>query len=52
MTQHPDPKKHQLISFIKSGIRISGYIILPFDLIAASIVLVFSEIIGILEELV
>ncbi len=24
--KHPDPKKHQQISFIKSGIRIAGYI--------------------------
>jgi len=52
MTQHPDPKKHQLVSFIKSAIRISGYIGLPFDLTISCIILVFSEIVGILEELV
>lgn len=50
--RQPDPKKHQLISFIKSGIRISGYICLPFDLTTACIILVFSELVGILEELV
>jgi hypothetical protein len=50
--KHPDPKKYQLISFIKSGIRISGYICLPFDLGIACLILVFSELVGILEELV
>jgi len=50
--KQPDPKKHQLVSFIKSGIRISGYICLPFDLTTACIILVFSELVGILEELV
>ena len=48
----PDQKWHQIISFIKSGIRIIGYILIPFDLIIAAIVLVGSEIIGIVEELV
>ena len=48
----PDQKWHQIISFIKSGIRIIGYILIPFDLIVAASVLVFSEIIGIVEELV
>jgi hypothetical protein len=50
--KQPDPRKHQLVSFIKSGIRISGYICLPFDLTTACIILVFSELVGILEELV
>ena len=48
----PNQKWHQIISFIKSGIRIIGYILIPFDLILAASVLVFSEIIGIVEELV
>lgn len=48
----PDPKLHQLISFIKSGIRIAGYILLPFSLEIAAGVLILSEIIGIIEELV
>lgn len=48
----PNQKWHQIISFIKSGIRIVGYIIIPFDLVIAASVLVFSEIIGIVEELV
>ena len=48
----PDPKKHQIISFVKSGIRILGYLFIPFDLGAAVALLVVSEAIGILEELV
>lgn len=48
----PNQKWHQIISFIKSGIRIFGYILIPFDLIIATSVLVFSEIIGVVEELV
>ena len=48
----PDPKLHQIISFVKSGIRIIGYIFIPFDLGAAVALLVVSEGIGIVEELV
>ena len=48
----PDPKLHQIISFVKSGIRIFGYIFIPFDLGAAVALLVVSEGIGIIEELV
>ena len=48
----PDPKLHQLISFVKSGIRILGYIFIPFDLGAAVTLLVVSEVVGIIEELV
>ena len=48
----PDPKKHQLISFVKSGIRILGYLFIPFDLGAAVALLVVSEAVGILEEMV
>ena len=49
---YPDAKKHQIISFIKSGIRILGYIVIPFNLPIAAGILVFSEFIGIVEELV
>ncbi len=48
----PDARKHQIISFIKSGVRILGYSLLPFNLVIAAGVLIFSEIIGIVEELV
>jgi len=50
--QLPDARKHQIISFVKSGIRILGYILLPFDLMIAMGVLIVSEIVGIVEELV
>lgn len=49
---YPDAKKHQIVSFIKSGIRILGYVLIPFDLLWAAGVLVVSEVIGIIEELV
>ena len=48
----PDPKKHQIISFIKSGVRILGYLFIPLDLGAAVTLLVVSEAVGIIEELV
>ena len=48
----PAPILHQIISFVKSGIRIFGYIFIPFDLGAAVALLVVSEGIGIIEELV
>ena len=49
---HPNPKKHQQISFIKSAIRILGYAFLFFVIEVAAITLIFSETIGIYEELV
>ena len=52
LNQFPDPKLHQLISFVKSGIRIIGYIFIPIDIGAAVALLVVSEGIGIVEELV
>ena len=48
----PNQKWHQIVSFIKSGVRIVGYSFIPFNLIVATILLVLSEIIGILEEMV
>ena len=50
--QMPDQKWHRRISFFKSGIRIVGYVFIPFNLIAATVLLVVSEIVGIIEELV
>lgn len=50
--QMPDQKWHRRISFIKSGIRIAGYALIPFNLITATVVLVISEVVGIVEELV
>jgi len=48
----PDAYKHQIISFIKSGIRIIGYGLLIVNVPIAVGVLIFSELIGIIEELV
>jgi len=50
--EHPNAKRHQTISFIKSWIRIVGYFFIPFNLVVATLILVVSEIIGIVEELV
>ena len=50
--QLPDARKHQIISFVKSGIRIIGYGFIPFNLATATILLILSEIVGIIEELV
>ena len=48
----PDPKLHQQISFIKSGIRILGYACIPISLLWATAFLILSEVVGIIEELV
>tara|TARA_B100002019_G_C21123272_1_gene524508 strand:- start:275 stop:430 length:156 start_codon:yes stop_codon:yes gene_type:complete len=50
--KYPDAKKHQIISFIKSGFRILGYGLLLYSLPIAVGVLIFSEAIGVIEELV
>ena len=48
----PNQYWHRIISFVKSAVRIIGYGIIPFDLFVATLVLIISEVIGILEELV
>jgi|TARA_R110002020_G_scaffold41593_1_gene122549 hypothetical protein len=48
----PDARKHQIISFIKSGIRILGYCLIPFSLGWATAILILSEVVGVIEELV
>ena len=48
----PDQKLHQQISFFKSGVRIVGYFFIPFSLVTATALLILSEVIGIVEELV
>jgi len=50
--QMPDQKWHRIISFVKSGVRIIGYLVIPFNIVAAVSLLVVSEGIGIIEELV
>lgn len=48
----PNQKWHRIFSFIKSGVRIAGYCFIPFSLGMATFLLIFSEVIGIFEELV
>jgi len=48
----PDQYWHRIVSFAKSAARIIGYVFIPFNLVAATIILILSEIIGILEEMV
>ncbi len=57
--EHPDPKKHQLISFAKSAIRILasvGAVVTYADPVTAVLILAIgygvAEIVGIVEELV
>jgi len=52
LAYYPDPDKHQKISFLKSAVRIIGYCFIPFHLWAAAIILIVSEILGFIEELV
>ena len=52
LEKQPDAKLHQLVSFIKSGMRIVGYCFIPYNLGIAAVMLILSEIVGIIEELV
>ena len=49
---YPNAKKHQIVSFIKSIVRIFGYGALLMSLEVGVILLILSEILGITEELV
>ena len=46
----PDTRLHQIISFVKSGVRILGYLFIPFNIGVAVTLLIVSEGIGIVEE--
>lgn len=49
----PDPKKHQIISFIKSGLRLVAGLIGAFGKFEIGFGLLFlAEIFGVYEELV
>ena len=48
----PNPRMHQIISFIKSGVRIAACVVFPFSILGGAILLGLAEIIGIYEELV
>jgi hypothetical protein len=43
---------HTAVSFLKSGIRGVGYSLLVVNLLAAAVVLIVAEVIGIIEECV
>lgn len=49
--KQPNPKVHQTISFIKSGVRIVACLTLPYHIVAAASLLLLAEIVGIIEEL-
>jgi hypothetical protein len=50
----PDPRKHQLISFAKSGIRIGGCFAAAItgSVVSLAVALLVAEIVGVWEELV
>lgn len=51
--QHPDPWKHQVVSFAKSGLRILAGVFLCVNiLVSAGVLFILAEILGIVEELV
>jgi hypothetical protein len=51
--QHPDPWKHQVVSFAKSTVRIlAGGFLCANMLMSAGVLLILAELLGILEELV
>ena len=50
--EHPNAKKHFYVSILKSVVRIGGYALIPFNIVAACITLIISELIGIIEETV
>lgn len=43
--------RHQTISFIKSGVRLAGYVALLVSIPMGVLWLIVSEVIGILEEI-
>lgn len=49
----PDPTKHKYISFIKSGFRIiAGIALIYGSVVTAGALLIFAELLGIVEEMV
>ena len=50
---HPNPIRHRVISFVKSGLRIVAcYFLAYYDLQIAAGLLLTAELLGIAEELV
>jgi len=49
----PDPKKHQIISFIKSGIRVAACVIGVWGWYEMGFIgLLLAEVVGVYEEMV
>jgi hypothetical protein len=49
----PDPKKHQIISFIKSGIRVAACVIGVWGWYEIGFIgLLLAEVVGVYEEMV
>jgi len=46
----PDVKKHYIVSMVKSVLRIAGYLFLFKIAPVASVILIVSEVLGVLEE--
>jgi len=50
-TQMPDPRRHKIISFVKSGIRIVAFGFLAYyEIQAAAVLLVVAELIAVAEQ--
>jgi diketogulonate reductase-like aldo/keto reductase len=53
LEQHPDAKKHKVISLVKSGIRLVAFFALAYyEIQTAAVLLAVAELLGIAEELV
>lgn len=50
--KHPDADKHFWASMTKSVIRVGGYCLIFIDIEVAAGILIASEVIGVIEELV
>ena len=51
--KYPDAFHHKMISFLKSGIRLIGFLYLSTgNFYIAGMILAFAEIFGVLEEVV
>ncbi len=47
----PDPKQHQLVSFLKSAVRITGYLALPFGIgLGVTILVIYLKLFPSLDE--
>jgi hypothetical protein len=50
---HPNPMRHRLISFVKSGLRIVACVFLAYyEIQIAAGLLLLAELLGVAEELV